>query len=601
MLVAFGLRLHHLGTVPLRGDEAHTVNAWVELPLSETIARFATLDPHPPLAYALFNAWGGVMGLGEFAMRVLPAFFSLLGIPALYGIGSRLGGRALGLVAALLWALHPFQIWHAQDARNYAIWASLSALAVWAALAALQRRRLRDWLLYVLLATLAAYVYYLEAFILVALNAYVLLRYWWRWRVWAQWALAQVAIGAVLAPWYLWQFGQQSEYVATASGFNAADYLTRFLPVLNFGAALPGYIQHIVWQVLLLALLLALAVLIWRWRRVPLLPVLLGGVPLILLGLLSSRMDVFRPRYVLAAAPAYVLLWSALSVYLWRDVRGIGGRALALGCVAAWLGVSALGLHYYWSGPPKAPDWRSFTDYLEARAVPDDLIIQTATDAAFGYYYDGAARDIALPTHSEQPAADIVAHLAEVSQSYDSLWIVARTAPTEPNAGLVEAWAAENMQQVRQTEIDGLPIQQVMPWAVAADEIMTGSAVATFTDVVHLQAVTVSAAPEPTGELTVWLYWQPLGTTDDEYKVFLHLLDANGERTSQHDRFPQAGRIDTQTWDVGRLYRDVYALPDVLPGDYTLIAGLYDPQTGERLNTGTGDDYATLAAISIGP
>ena len=55
-------------------------------------------------------------------MRLLPALANVLGIPALYAIGRLFGGHRIGLLAALLFALHPFEIWHAQDVRNYAIW-----------------------------------------------------------------------------------------------------------------------------------------------------------------------------------------------------------------------------------------------------------------------------------------------------------------------------------------------------------------------------------------------------------------------------------------------------------------------------------------------
>src|ERR1044071_366098 len=141
IMLGFFLRLFHLTSVPLRGDEAFSVQYWAGQPLSVSLAKTATIEPHPVLTYALFRGWGLVAGYSELAMRMLPALVGLLGIPAIYAVGKRLGNRQIGLVAALLFALHPFEIWHAQDARNYAIWAGMSLVALWLGLRALDKQR----------------------------------------------------------------------------------------------------------------------------------------------------------------------------------------------------------------------------------------------------------------------------------------------------------------------------------------------------------------------------------------------------------------------------------------------------------------------------
>src|SRR4051812_7206922 len=162
IMVGFFLRLFHLTTVPLRGDEAFSVQYWVGQPLSVSLAKTATIEPHPLLTYALFRGWGLVAGTSELAMRILPALIGLLGIPAIYAVGKLLGSKQIGLVAALIFALHPFEIWHAQDARNYAIWAGMSLVALWLGLRTLDKQRERDWMLYTIAASLAANIFYTE-------------------------------------------------------------------------------------------------------------------------------------------------------------------------------------------------------------------------------------------------------------------------------------------------------------------------------------------------------------------------------------------------------------------------------------------------------
>jgi uncharacterized membrane protein len=130
ILIGFALRLYRLDASPFRGDEAFTAQYWT-LPLDQSLTQIATIEPHPALTYASYYLWGTVVGTDEFPLRMFPALVSLLALPALYGIGRHIGGRWAGLLAAFLWLLQPYALWHAQDARNYALWSGLSAVSLW--------------------------------------------------------------------------------------------------------------------------------------------------------------------------------------------------------------------------------------------------------------------------------------------------------------------------------------------------------------------------------------------------------------------------------------------------------------------------------------
>src|SRR3954467_2083382 len=98
IIVGFFLRLFHLTTVPLRGDEAFSVQYWAGQPLSVSLAKTATIEPHPLLTYALFRGWGLLAGTSELAMRMMPVLVGLLGIPAIFAVGKRLGNKRIGLL-----------------------------------------------------------------------------------------------------------------------------------------------------------------------------------------------------------------------------------------------------------------------------------------------------------------------------------------------------------------------------------------------------------------------------------------------------------------------------------------------------------------------
>lgn len=90
----------------------------------------------------------------------------------------------------------------------------------------------------------------------------------------------------------------------------------------------------------------------------------------------------------------------------------------------------------------------------------------------------------------------------------------------------------------------------------------------------------------PSQAITLTLHLQPAGPTAERYRVFVHLLGPDGAILAQHDGDPAGGALPTTAWLPGETILDPHPLhlPAALPpGPYRLIAGLYDPDTGQRL------------------
>jgi hypothetical protein len=90
----------------------------------------------------------------------------------------------------------------------------------------------------------------------------------------------------------------------------------------------------------------------------------------------------------------------------------------------------------------------------------------------------------------------------------------------------------------------------------------------------------------PGQDLQVTLAWQAEATPDQNYTVFVQLLDEADQVRAQHDGQPGDGMLITTTWAPGEYVRDEHHLslpPDLPAGDYRLIAGMYLSETGERL------------------
>jgi hypothetical protein len=97
-----------------------------------------------------------------------------------------------------------------------------------------------------------------------------------------------------------------------------------------------------------------------------------------------------------------------------------------------------------------------------------------------------------------------------------------------------------------------------------------------------------------------WAVKQPL---DTDYTVFLQAWDAQAnEYATGFDGPPVQGDYPTSLWAPGEIIVDTHpldlaALP---PGDYYFLAGLYDPETGERLPAFGPDGPLPGYAVNLG-
>jgi hypothetical protein len=101
--------------------------------------------------------------------------------------------------------------------------------------------------------------------------------------------------------------------------------------------------------------------------------------------------------------------------------------------------------------------------------------------------------------------------------------------------------------------------------------------------------------------LPTTLYWQAEAEININYTVFVQLLNQMGQVVAQVDQPPRAGAAPTTTWLPGEVLVDPYTLtlPNLPPGVYRLIAGLYNPLTSERLSLASGGDFVELGAITV--
>jgi hypothetical protein len=119
-----------------------------------------------------------------------------------------------------------------------------------------------------------------------------------------------------------------------------------------------------------------------------------------------------------------------------------------------------------------------------------------------------------------------------------------------------------------------------------------------------LQGYSLSPQPARPGEtLLVNLFWTTNQAVSENYIVFVHLLDEQGQIIAQNDALPRAGAYPVPWWQPGTVIEDIHPLilpPDLSVGVYYLTVGFYLPESGQRLLLAGGEDNLTLGYVEIG-
>jgi len=269
-----GLRLYRIGAQPLWVDEASSLR-FARQTVPQLWNWHALVDPgNPPLYYSLLHGWL-VFGDSESVLRLLSALFGVLTIPLVYALGRTIRDHRLGLVSALLFAISPFQVWYAQEARGYSLLALGATAAMWG-VASLLRNPERSgnvresgwaWLAYVAGTTVALLAHDTAVFLPIGANVLILGWWWTHGRglhgFVRNWLLAQLAVLLLWSTWlpaYVQQVVHGESYAwiqrPTVGGVLRAAYIL-YAGVVR---ATPYLLEA-----LLLTVLTGLG--LWSWRR----------------------------------------------------------------------------------------------------------------------------------------------------------------------------------------------------------------------------------------------------------------------------------------------------------------------------------------------
>ncbi|HEY9625977.1 MAG TPA: glycosyltransferase family 39 protein [Coleofasciculaceae cyanobacterium] len=327
----------------------------------ETWHALTTHPEHPPLYYLLSRLWMEGFGSNPTATRSLSVLFSLLAFPALYWLCQELLGSAeVGWTAIALFAVSPFHLLYAQEARQSSLWTLVILLSTALLLRALRRQTWADWGLYALTVALSLYTFLLSVLLLLCHGLIVLLARPFVGRSLQRFLLA-LGMGVIaFVPWLRVMIQNQSEMQSKTLWMKASppkSLLIKFWGLhfssdfVDLGLSLDHFYTYAVPPLILILLGVSLWVLCRHQPFQTWLPVvLLIGVPAIALmlpdlllgGQRSITTRYFAPTLIgVQLAVSYLLMdWMRHSSY-WKRHLGRGLLALLLtvgviSCSLSW-------------------------------------------------------------------------------------------------------------------------------------------------------------------------------------------------------------------------------------------------------------------------
>jgi hypothetical protein len=159
---------------------------------------------------------------------------------------------------------------------------------------------------------------------------------------------------------------------------------------------------------------------------------------------------------------------------------------------------------------------------------------------------------------------------------------------------------------IQATTIDGEPILAVVPHGgavfsreVTCEALENGINV-NYENLVRLTGWSVPRTTTRTGEtLDVYLQWDVLSTTPDDYRVFVQLIDPTVPEIllGSGDSAPRGNWYPTYRWVAGVCFNDrflVQVMPETSPGNYRLLVGLYHAEVGHRIPASSDDATSLL-------
>jgi len=502
ILGAFAWRVDGLTNQSLWRDEVDAIYfALRNLP--DTLAMFGAMAQNGALYFLSLRGWFYLAGANEFALRYVSVLAGVAAIPLTWQVANRLLAirkkatafslqTLTPLVAALLLAVNPYQLWYGQEGKMYTLMTALTLLAHWCWLTGISHGGWRIWLVYLGTVSVCLYIHLLSIIIIPLHLLWFLIAWPQSRRHWRGYSFALAGLTLPYLPFVWWQWAMLTS-PQKLTGFNftpLAEMLYTLLMNHSYGLLPPPPIFRLLPIFFLgaVGLLLGVGTMVEQAKTAELPPAQTTGLapwrryflliswlllPIATIYALSLRQPVYTDRYIIWIAPAALIL---LALGIQTLYQNSGRLALPL-IVILLLYTLGLWLQMGWRQKSETIkyDLRSAIHYVAERRQPETLLILQIphlefsyryytsdnfpglferSDARLGRWVGGLWTNGGLPDDQAQVQAD--QEMQQLTAGVQELWVLSSEVEMWDTRHLMAGWLDQHGRLLESAEFHGV-------------------------------------------------------------------------------------------------------------------------------------------------
>ncbi len=258
--------------------------------------------------------------------------------------------------------------------------------------------------------------------------------------------------------------------------------------------------------------------------------------------------------------------------------------------------VTVNGIDYVWIYPNTS--YVEPLSYIESRANPEEDLILLDFPSVIAKYYEGELPLYILDGDREE--AQIVDELKEITAGRKRIWYIIYPQAPGDRKGLIHYQIRTHAYKVEERSFPDIEVALYRLTDPHSFQVASADSPLSvnFEGKFLLMGYGFDDYQAQWGrDLGIALRWQALQKSEQNYAAFLHLVDGQGHIWGQGDRWlMNDSLLPTSGWEAGEIVLNRYnlsLLKGTPPGRYRLKVGVYDSQSGQRLQI-VGEDGTLL-------
>jgi hypothetical protein len=133
---------------------------WLDEIASVKYAQYPWGNWNAPFYWILLHFWVKILGHSEFSVRFLSLIFSFFSVALVFLLGKKLFNKKTGIFSSTIMGLSSFQLWYAQEAREYSLVLFLGLLSSHIFLSVIRQGRWKYWWAFIVVSLVGLYTSY---------------------------------------------------------------------------------------------------------------------------------------------------------------------------------------------------------------------------------------------------------------------------------------------------------------------------------------------------------------------------------------------------------------------------------------------------------